>query len=268
MDLTRYGSRDAPLRASSLPALVGCPLRQVLLAEGLLSDESGEAAQTGSLFHSFASAWHGNGHDAENAVASATARDGAKFPLANGDRARKWFDAYAADPRNRDAVLSGNELRVEVAIPAADHDPTGTPVWIVGTLDQIREERGGHRVYDLKTGRSTGLAMLDLYAYQLAAYTVAAAAYLGVETMLPPAVIRVQGYDVKGVDPSLAPPGVFYPYVVLTWERCHMLLAEIANVVADVRSGRIDVRPGFSCATTCPARGLQNCLPLAERLGA
>lgn len=264
-DCRRFADAEHPLRASSLPQLIGCPMRQVLLDAGMLSDESGPAAQTGSLLHAYAATWHGNGKNESEAATRVDASAATEFPLADPDAARRWFAAYTRDPRNTRAVLAGCEQSVTLTLPPADHDPTGQPVCVRGTLDQIREEDGGFRVWDLKTGRPTGLVMLDSYALQLAAYTLAAAQWLGVDRMLPPGVIRLQGYDAKGCDPSLAPPGVFFQSV-LSWERCQMLCDEVRNVVADIRSGRVDIRPGFSCSTICPARGTQTCLALGERL--
>lgn len=264
MNLHNFATANAPLRISSLPSLVTCPMRAVLLDAGLLDDESGAAAQTGSLLHAFVASWHAHGNDVEGALAT-TQRE--PFPLADTGKAEAWFRAYSADPRNRDCRIVAIEQSVTLALPCADHDDTGLPVAFRGTLDQIREEDGGFRVYDLKTGRASGLSMLDSYAFQLVAYSRAAAGFLGIDParMLSPGVIRLQGYDVKGVDPALRPPGVFYvsPFAAA---RCEMLLDEIRNIVADIRSGRVDVRPGGHCSFMCPARGLQNCLPLSDQL--
>lgn len=264
MNLNTFATAQNPLRISSLPALVTCPMRAVLLDAGLLADDSGAAAQTGSLLHAFVAEWHAHGHDTEGALTTVQREP---FPLADADKAATWFRAYTADPRNRECRILAIEQSVTLALPCADHDPTGLPIALRGTLDQIREEDGGPRVYDLKTGRASGLSMLDSYAFQLAAYSRAAAGFLGVAParMRSPGVIRLQGYDVKGCDPALRPPGVFYvsPFDA---QRCEMLVDEIRNIVADIRSGRVDVRPGSHCSYMCPARGLQNCLPLSDRL--
>lgn len=260
-----FADAKRPLRISSLPMLVTCPLRAVLLEEGLLVDESGAAADTGSLLHAYASTWHANGKKGDAAERSVDATAAVKFPKADAAKAKSWFAAYQADPRNRDAVILAIEQPVSLVLPCAAHDPTGEPVHLSGTLDQIREDDDGPRVWDLKTGRSAGVAMFDTYAFQLAGYTLAAAAWLGVDTMRPPGLIRLQGYDAKGTDPSASPHGIFYRSF-LTWKRCKMLLDEVVNIVADIRAGRVDIRPGFHCANVCPARGLSTCLPLAEKI--
>lgn len=260
-----FAGSQRPIRMSSLPMLVTCPMRAVLLDEGLLNDESGAAADTGSLLHSYVSTWHGNGKKGDAAERAVDATAAKTFPLADAARAKAWFAAYQADPRNRNAVMLAVEQPVSLVLPCAEHDPTGEPVHLSGVLDQIREDDDGSRVWDLKTGRSGGVAMLDNYAFQLAGYTLAAAVWLGVDDMRPPGIIRLQGYDVKGTDPSSSPHGIFFRSV-LTWKRCKMLLDEVVNIVADIRAGRVDVRPGFHCANVCPAKGLQTCLSLAEKI--
>jgi len=253
-----FASREKPLRISSLPSLITCPMRAVLLDEGLFSDESGAAADTGSLLHAYAAAWHTNGKNEAEAVSRVDATASGKFPKADPEQAREWFAAYAADPRNRDAVILAIEQPVELVLPPAENDPTGEPVYFRGTLDQIREDDDGERVWDLKTGRAGGVAMFDSYSFQLAGYTLAAAAYLGRETMRPPGVIRLQGYKSRD--------GGTHFRSALTWRRCQMLMQEIVGEVARIRAGDVAIRPGFHCSTICPARGLQTCLPLADRL--
>lgn len=265
---TQFASVDAPLRASSLPSLLACPMRAVLLDAKLLGDEVGEAAETGSAMHAIAHEYHTTTKSVEQAIGDVTSRDGQKFPRADWPKAAKWSAAYCSDPRNRRDVALHSELFVSGAFDPAPHDVTRQLVYVRGTLDQIRrDQHGRYYVLDLKTGATQGMAMLDCYAAQLAAYTLMMQAALGLDDdeVAPPAVARIRGYEGKGVDPTLSPPGVFYPSE-FSVAVCRQLIEEVTNVVADVRNGRVDFVPGFQCSTICPARGSANCLQKFEIL--
>lgn len=246
---------------SALPTLIGCPTRVVLQSLELISDSSGAAADTGSALHHMAASFHVGKH--KKAKALARAAKAKEFPLADIEQAEKWYDSYSADSRNAEAEILGVEQSVTVALEPASHDSTGELIYLTGRCDQIRRDRNiGVRVVDIKTGRSAGVAAIEQAAYQLAGYTVGVAKLLGLKVMAPPAILRVRGYD-GAQDASTAP---VYFQSFLSWERCLMLIDEIRNTIADVRNGRVDVRPGFACSTICPARGLQNCLALLERI--
>jgi hypothetical protein len=81
-------------------------------------------------------------------------------------------------------------------------------VVIRGTLDQIRREGGRLVVCDLKTGKGTGLSMIHDYAYQQAAYVLAARAS-GFPEAEPGYIIRCYGYRERSAKlPS--PDGVYW----------------------------------------------------------
>lgn len=147
---------------------------------------------------------------------------------------------------------------MSVTLPPHEIDPTGRMVVLQGTLDQVRETPQGLRLYDVKTGRTEGVQMLDLYAYQVAAYCVMATELLG-EPVAPGALIRTAGYLRPGVVPATEPPGVFFS---VPWglADCRGLLDAVRLAVANIRCGEVNFGPGYHCAATCPARGLQTCI--------
>lgn len=259
IDPTRFGTATHPLRMSGLPSLVLCAMREFLAWQGMLDDESGTAAETGSAAHRVIDFLHSHKWDIRLATESVSKRI-SDLPNCDWEVAKKHATAYAQDPRNRDARIVGSERRVELVLEPHELDTTRQPIIINGTIDQIRLDADGRsRVYDVKTGRLSGLAMLDCYQAQLAGYSKAA------EADLPPAVIRTAGYLEKGVTASECPPGIYY-YSTLTPTRIEWIMAAVRLEVAMIRLGHINHRPGFHCSTICPARSTQQCLYLFERV--
>lgn len=268
MDHRLFGGRDFPLRISGLPSLIGCPMREFLLKAGLLEDRSGQAAQTGSVAHEMIHLLHARDpFDVKGAIdAVDTAAGRAKFPLADFDAARKIATHYSQDPRNKTAKVTHGERRVALTLKAHTLDPTGEPISLVGTLDQIRLVDERHLVCDVKTGKTTGLSMLDCYALQIAGYTLAARQTLGIDAE-PGYIIRTEGYGPRKGPPESSPDGIFFR-VPLTVADCESLLEQLTREVAMIRRGEIDARPGYHCQSICPARGLQHCLPTFNRFAA
>jgi hypothetical protein len=234
--------------------------------EGLLDDPGSAAAEVGTLVHEVVAGWHRNGFDRDAAVAG-VGDWRQRFPrLASAgrlDEALAHVGGYCGDPRNqvRPVLL---ERPVSLALPPHETDPTGQPVILQGTLDQVRETPGGLRLFDLKTGRTDGAQTLDIYAYQVAAYCVMASELLG-EPVAPGALIRSAGYLARGTVAAREPQGVFFH---LPWglDDCLDLLDAVRLIVANVRRGEVTFGPGAHCATACPARGLQECLPKWQRI--
>ncbi len=255
---------DHPLRISSLNYFNRCDMRALLLNTDLLSDESGPAAQTGSLCHLVVSHLHKQkSWDIEAAIA-AVGDWRQQFPLAQSGVAFAHARAYARDPRNAEAEVILNETKVQLALPPHPTDPTGLPVYLTGTLDQVRLVDGTPKVFDLKTGSKSGAQMLDEYATQIAGYSLAATALLD-EPCPPGALIRKAGYLARGVDPGYQPPGVFFWY---SWglEECQWLMDKVVAVVARVRAGEAYFGPSEQCAWSCPAGGFQHCSQLARKI--
>jgi hypothetical protein len=263
-----FADQDHPLRISSLNYLTRCEMRALLLNDGILTDESGPAAQTGSLCHLIVSHLHRqkNEHgiwDIDAAIA-AVGDWRLRFPLADGETALQHAKGYAQDPRNQEAQIILNETRVELALPPHPSDPTGLPVFMRGILDQVRLIDGHPRVCDVKTGAKAGAQMLDEYATQVAGYSLAATVLLD-EPCPPGALIRTASYLVKGVDPSSQPDGVFWWY---SWglEEAQWLIDKVVAVVARVRAGEVYFGPSDQCAWCCPAGGFQHCSQLARQI--
>lgn len=263
MKLINFGTAQMPLRPSSLDALIRCPLSIALQLIDSIESTSGPAADTGSLTHAAVAAWHLNDRKLE--VGLAAIRDSLpKFPLGDPQDAERFFRCYVEDPRNNIAEVFAVEQKVKCVIDADPDDPTGEPIHIQGTLDQIRIEDGVPKIFDLKTGSPEGWVMLHTYAFQQSAYTIAASQTFGFEAQ-PGALIRASGWRKRGVDPSSAPPGVFF-YMPWSLEDCYRLMKVVAAKVAEVRRMKVAPNPGHHCSF-CPIGGLDTCLPRsAERL--
>jgi hypothetical protein len=266
-DFALFGTERYHLRCSSLPMLAKCPLRRVLefvLAE---PDAGGGPAQTGSLVHAAVAAYHNEPEDRNKieAAMAALSANAALFPLADRDDARIFTQHYAADPRNRHAVVVAVEREVSFTLPPHPLDPTGELIWFRGTLDQIRVENGRKKVWDLKTGRPEGIAMQGDHALQVAAYTHGARCLEEFSDAEPGGIIRAMAYRKQGAClPS--PDGVFLhsPFVL---RDVPYLLDTVRLIVALIRSGEVWAGPGHHCSY-CPVGHLDRCLPLArDRLG-
>jgi hypothetical protein len=257
--LPEFGTAQYPLRASSLPMLLKCPLRQALLHLGDINDSSGPAADTGNLAHTAIERWHKNGKDAVAALEHMRS-NAARFPLGDPEEAERYFTPYANDPKNQEAEVVYAEVPVAFTIQEAVDDPYG-PIYVRGTLDQIRRDKADGRLYlwDVKTGsKYSGWDLLHVYAAQQAAYVLAASETFNTP-VYPGGIIRPYGYRVRGVVlPS--PDGVFWHH---SWDivDCHTILADVRNRVRDIRRGTVNPVPGEQC-NYCPAGGLQGCLPL------
>lgn len=268
-DCETIGTEDRPLRPSALAWFVKCPVK-VVLDMWECDDDAGPAAQTGSLVHAGVEAFHLE-RDASKKVAAAVAamqRAAGEFPLADPTEARLYIDPYLCDPRNQNAAFATDrdgrpavECKVRLELPPHDLDPTGRPIVVRGTLDQIRRENGRDVVCDLKTGQTSGWAMLHDYALQQAAYVLAARAS-GFPNAEPGYLIRCYGYRARGAKlPS--PDGVqwWLPFDV---KGCVALMDRVRLQVALVRRGEIDYGPGPHC-TFCPQKGLDGCIPAANK---
>jgi hypothetical protein len=244
---------------SGLPALVKCGWREILLSRATVSDESGAAADTGSAGHAGVAAWHTNGKD-RDAAEKVLRESIAKYPLANLDDAARFFRAYTEDPRNQTAEVVCVEKKVEIAIAPAPQDPTQEMIYIQGTLDQIRRAWGRLYVWDLKFSSRSVLSILHDYTFQLAGYTVAAAREFG--AVEPGGFINPKAYFKRGAAaPSTGETDGVFIEIAWTFADCDRLLDSVRNRVAEIRGGYVALGPGDHC-NYCPARGIDQCLPL------
>lgn len=241
IDVTLFGSRDMPLRPSSLPKLLACPM-SVLLSWGDGS-EGNAGSHTGSVVHHAVQAFHrvpgGDPAAAQEAMAAAYAT----FPEADRKKAKRWVDAYVADPTNLEATVVACELPVSLEYKG---------VFVTGTLDQIRQDTTGTLlVWDLKTG--TSLLADDVvaeYQIQQAAYVLAANQTLK-KLVTPGGIIMAAGYD-KTYGRRFLPNGV-------TLSHCEHLMDAVVREVEGVRSGLRLFRPSAAGCRYCPHKPYPNC---------
>lgn len=269
------------MRPSALAWVGRCPVKAVL-AMGEPEDEGGPAAQTGSLVHAAIAAFHLEPDESKRvAAAVATLQTAAaKFPRSDPTDARIFTEAYICDPRNATAQFvtmqedrkrrDGTILRagqpaieVPVSLKLAPHriDPTGEPIYVAGTLDQIRIENCGELIWDYKSGKPSGLEMIHDYAIQQASYWCAARAS-GFPDIGMGGLIRGMSYRARGaVLPS--PAGVFWS-MPFNYDGATALLARVRLHVALIRMGEIDFGPASWC-TYCEQKGLDSCIPTANK---
>jgi hypothetical protein len=265
VNLTLFGGPESPLRPSQLDKLVKCSVWPILMI-GEPEDGGGKAAQTGSAVHEAVAAYHLEPDLSKRIQAGQTALAAAlpKFPLADSTEARLFLTPYMADPRNLYTRVVAVEQRVGLTLPPHPTDPTGAPIVVRGTLDQIREENGRLVVCDLKTGSPSGWQMVHDYAYQQSAYVLAARAS-GFPEAEPGYLIRCQGYRARTA--ALPSPDGVYWWCSWSVDDCHLLLERVRLEVARIRSGEVQFGAGPHCSY-CPHGGLQGCIPRAkEKLG-
>lgn len=260
--IPEFATANYPIRASSLPMLLRCPLRQALLHLGDMGDSSGQAADTGNLAHRAIEHWHKNKNTEAALDFMKSCAD--EFPLGELGEAQRYVIPYTEDPRNQEAEIFACETPVAFKIEQALDDPFG-PVYIRGTLDQVRRDTDGKlRLWDLKTGpKYSGWELLHVYAAQQAAYVLAACETFNTP-IYPGGIIRGYGYRVRGADLP-APDGVFW-YHAWDLADCHVILRDVVHRVRDIRLGLVNPVPGEQC-NYCPAGGLQGCLPLLKNRG-
>ncbi len=246
MQLKDFATELHPIRCSSLPSIVQCPWKVAAMFLSLATDESGEAADTGSLVHKGVEYFHRHDH-AAGLEELRRSRD--LFPRGDVTEAERHYAAYCADPRNRNAEILAVEEKVTFQIPAAPEDPTGKPIYVSGTLDQRRLTHGAPKIWDLKTGKRSPIQMLRGYALQLSGYSVGA-------NCEPGGFIRSAGYLVKGA--GVEPTGVFLEFA-LSLEQCRRLLDAVRLQVARIRAGNVAPIPGDHCLW-CPMQSPEQCL--------
>lgn len=256
-DLAKFGTEDHPLHCSGLMAVVRCPWRTVMSYLFESDDEGGVAGDTGSAMHKAAAAMH-RGKDA---AASLEVMQGrlSEYPKADLQDAAAMFLSYTLDDRNRTAELLLVEEKVAFQIAAAENDPTGAPIQVVGTLDQVRLERNTRKLWDIKTSKKDPLSLLRKHQMQLAAYCIGATIRLG-QTVQPGGIICPRRY--KAGSPSTSP--VFY-HAAWTFEDIEHILMPVRLVVASIRAGKLYHVPNEDC-DWCIGRSPDLCLPKLKSL--
>lgn len=262
-DLSRFGygkDGDRFLRPSSLDWLVRCSMRYALSSlDGIDDDSPGTATHTGSLIHAGIEAFHAEvlRTDVEkgiDAAMNAIRVRGPEFPLHDPDDVRISVKHYITDPRNQRAEIVLLEKKLAMSMDPHPSDPTGLPIILQGTSDQVRLMYGMNYLYDVKSGKPEERKMKYDHIYQLCTY------WLLAETNGYPIskayIIRTQAYRTRGA--SLPEPQGVFLEVPLSPRRVHLYMERVRYAVAQVRQGIIDFGPGEYC-NYCPFNGLANC---------
>lgn len=261
-DTTLIGTKDSPLRSSSLQQTVKCLWRGMSMFLLSPEDRPGPAADTGSATHAAVHMFHESKGDVLASIEHMHVRR-SEYPLADLDDAARLFLAYTKDPRNHVPVALA-EKKVKFTIKPAPEDPTGEPIWITGRLDQVRLVDGVFKVNDLKTSTRDGPVLLAESLYQMAAYCVGATLELG-KPVHPGALILPRKYMRAGVNPAESPPGVFWHYV-FRLDQCDHILNGVRHAVAMLRSGCAWANPGDYC-TWCHFHSIDECIPKLVQIG-
>lgn len=211
---------------------------------------SGAAADTGSAVHMGARAFHGPAKK-DVAIALEVMRQALpKYPLADLGSAEQQFRLYARDRRNAEAdvVLCEEEGVLILPTPPGSEEP----VFVQGTLDQVRRERGALVLYDIKTGGSyEGSDMPPYHAAQLCAYQLLATQILS-EPVRRCVVIRTKDY-------MKSRPGPVFWECPWTLEDARSLMDEVRLEVGRIRSGLIRITPSCEQCKYCPLTSIGNC---------
>jgi hypothetical protein len=259
-----FGDENHYLRCSHIDKIIRCPMRFVLSMD--IGDEElgGKAAQTGQLVHKAAAAYHHDTGDEYRKLQAGLKELESSLPLfPDGEKTEALihFKHYACDPRNieADCVLIEHEMRMKLKPHYSDN--TGKPIYIRGTIDQLRKVNGQLLTYDIKTGKPSGWEMVHDHAIQQAAYVILCRES-GYDAK-PGYIIRTYGYRARdAVLPS--PEGVFWT-LPFTIKQCYHLIDRIRIVVANIRNGDIAYGPSPLC-TFCEHGGLAKCQNKAEEI--
>lgn len=210
--------------------------------------DSNEAADTGSATHEAVHTWHQT-KDAAAAIDSMRVNLN-RYPRADLNEAAAMFLHYSQDQRNIEARVEASERKISFGIEAAPDDPTGRPIIIVGTLDQVRRVDGVLKLYDVKTSKKPGWVLMQSHMWQIMAYCVGATRVLG-EPVHPGALIRPRAY------PSQA--GVYFNYAISLAD-CLAAMDGFRYMVSAIRAGRPLPSPGEWCEW-CHLKTFDECVP-------
>lgn len=265
----KFATPEFPLRVSKLPMLIKCPMRIALDILTPVQDESGEnrspASDTGTAAHYGINILHTMGVNADEAVREMKTAKSLLFPNANEEEAETFVRAYARDPRNANTCIQDCEKTIFFEIDPHPLDKTKQPIFIQGTIDQIRKTDAGYEVWDYKTGKDEGIVILYEHFLQLAGYTVGLQKTLGYP-VVGSGIIRARGYGKRGaLEPEQQPGGVFF-HSCLTNELAWLYLYRVRLVVAMIRRGYPLFGPGLHCVH-CPYEGPSVCPTIAKERG-
>lgn len=258
--LHSFASEQRPIRVSSIPSMMRCSARSVILFANLSTDVSGEPAASGSAFHCLVEAWHNSNFNGAQARRVEESRRH-EWPLAKASKVEDAFVGYSGDERNRIQLLA-SEIEVKFTIDPSPDDPTGDLIYLIGHLDQLRrDDRGQPVVWDMKLSKSGGADLINSYAYQLMLYAMGATKHLGREVRVG-GIIRCSTYLTAAAKKVTEPEGVFFP-LTLNDEVTEHMVKDVAATVAAIRRGQVASRPGDYCGY-CPVGHISRCVPLIK----
>lgn len=249
-DLSDFAGVERPLHPSALKTLVLCPWRAVLIHLSDSDEPGGAAADTGSACHRAAEELHKGAEPA--ACIEAMAGDLPSYPAADLREAAGLFLRYAADQRTLTEEVVAVELSIRFSITPTPEDPTGAPIVIIGTADQVRRGSDGKLyLWDIKTSKKNPVTVLRNSQHQAAAYCIGASFALG-EQVNPGGLIMPRA------------PVMYVPFS-WTWDDIQYILEPVRHTVANIRAGRVWHVPNADSCDWCPASGPELCLPRMRR---
>ncbi len=256
-DLRLFGTSAFPLHPSGMRGLIVCPWRAALMYLSTPSDEGGVAGDTGSATHAAVAALH---RGESPARALGIMHEGLpRYPQADIQDASAMFLNYSLDTRNRNAKFAEYEgkpcieQKIAFNLEAAQEDPTGDPIEVVGTLDQVRDIGGVLKLVDLKTSRKDPTELLYHHTLQVAAYCVGASILLQ-RPVQPGFLLLTRKYK---SDASTSHVQWHYAWTLADTAQ---ILQGVRHTVALIRSGKLFHSPNKDC-TWCPAKSPDLCLP-------
>jgi hypothetical protein len=255
-DIATFASEERPLHPSGLRTVLSCSWRSAMEHIYTHGDgESGAAADTGSAMHAAAAHMH-RGFSVSECISHMHSCSN-DYPRADLNDAVAMFLSYAADTRNQVEVRYV-EQPIAFNIAPAPHDPTGLPIHIIGTMDQVRVIGGKLYLWDIKTSKRDPMDVIYETMFQAAAYCIGGTILAGTN-VLPGGIITPRKYGKKGYDTAPTHHPFHWSFADI-----ESILEPVRNTVAMVRSGKLYHMPTADCKW-CHQRTPELCLPKLQQ---
>jgi hypothetical protein len=255
MELKDFGTKAWPIHPSGMRPLIRCPWESAMRMFTAVSDESGQAADTGSAMHAAADALH-KGREVADALSVMKARIG-EYPQADMVDAAHLFLMYAKDPRNVGAAIVASEEKITFQIACHPEDKTQAPIEVIGTGDQVRAYCNELWYWDIKTSKKDPEWVLNQSCFQAAAYCIGLSMKLG-QKVNPGGIILPRRYRADGTGP------VFLKFR-WTFDDIEELMLPVRKRVAEVRNGDLYHVPHAECHW-CGFQSPDACRPALQEL--
>lgn len=281
------GTEEYPIRMSSLTTLMKCPGSYVL--EIGVHSEGSWHSDTGNAVGRAIELYHRQVETSEimpmveseaqtGVTRPGNPRKSHGFPKADLDTVRKILGHYADDPRNPRSIVLEDSLEEEVnlRIDPDPSDPTQTPIFLRGHIDQVRRGvSGGYEVWDAKNVKEEdGFLVVAKYLFQQAAYTLAYAQKYPDRRVTWGGLIRVKAYlsgkreNGRSGKIIQCNPGEHRVFIRGGMRNSDLerAMRQVAKVVADCRRGRVILYPGDACRF-CAGQDFNLCYDKLEERG-